>query len=57
MLTTALVAIALILWSIRLLERGWSSGDGTLLFAGILVMISAAAVVFVHAQLARVFTL
>jgi hypothetical protein len=57
MLTTALLVIVLLMWSFRLLEKGWTGREGSLLLAGTLVMLAAAAVLFVHAQLSRIFTL
>lgn len=57
MLTTVLLAVVLILWSLQLLERGIKGGEGFMMFAGALIALTAVAVFWVHALLARIFTI
>lgn len=55
MLTTVIVAVALLWWAIHLLERGWRGGEGSLLFAGSLVAITSIGVLLVHSLLSKLF--
>jgi Zn-dependent protease with chaperone function len=57
MLTALVIVLALLVWALRLIERGFVGREGSLLLAGALVMIAAVAVLFVQLQLARLFSL
>ncbi|AGY58484.1 hypothetical protein [Gloeobacter kilaueensis] len=57
MLTTVIIAAALLTWAIHLVERGWHQREEALMLAGGLVVLTAGAVFFVYFLLSRLFGL